>query len=61
MASNTAFTASPAAALLRLLAFAAAWTRSDLVTTCGMRFPFSRLLAASKRKHRIQIEFEKQL
>src|SRR5688500_11330276 len=53
IASNTAFTASPAAALLTLLAFAATWTRSDLVTTCGMRSP---LFAA----HRIQIEIEKQ-
>src|SRR3990170_7266518 len=39
MASNTAFTASPAAALLTLPAFAATWTRSDLVTTCGMDSP----------------------
>src|SRR5215212_8881339 len=40
IASNTAFTASPAAALLTLLAFAATWTRSDLVTTCGMCSPW---------------------
>src|SRR5688500_20312427 len=38
IASNTAFTTSPAAALLTLPAFAATWTRSDLVTTCGMRY-----------------------
>src|SRR5207253_188561 len=36
IASNTAFTASPAATLLRLPAFAATWTRSDLVTTCDI-------------------------
>src|SRR6185295_15772653 len=39
IASNTAFTASPAAVLLRLPAFAATWTRSDFVTTDGIRPP----------------------
>src|SRR5689334_14849458 len=39
IASNTALTASPAAALLTLPAFAATSTRSDFVTTCGMRSP----------------------
>src|SRR3990170_246652 len=39
IASNTAFPTSPAAALLTFPAFGAAWTRSDLVTTCGMRSP----------------------
>src|SRR5262245_6924455 len=52
MASNTAFTASPAAALLTLPAFAATSTRSDFVTTCGMRSP------RPLTDHRIQIEIE---
>src|SRR3989454_7906598 len=43
IASNTALTASPAADLLRLLAFAATWTRSDLVTTCGIDRKSTRL------------------
>src|SRR6059058_6242577 len=53
MASNTAFTASPAAALLRLPAFAATCTRSDFVTTCGILFsppPLHRWLIVSKPK-----------
>src|SRR3989454_11685628 len=53
IASNTAFTASPAAALLRLPAFAATCTRSDFVTTCGILFsppPLHRLLIVSKPK-----------
>src|SRR5579859_3594058 len=53
IASKTAFTASPAAALLRFPAFAATCTRSDFVTTCGILFP-PRLSTAwrivSKRK-----------
>src|SRR6185295_14514666 len=66
MASNTAFTASPAAALLTLPAFAATWTRSDLVTTVGMASPlFSRARlgagsGARASEHRIQIEIETQ-
>src|SRR6185369_9915788 len=54
MASNTAFTASPAAALLTLPAFAATWTRSDLVTTCGMDTP------PCLPRHRIQTDLETQ-
>src|SRR5712691_3491555 len=56
IASNTALTASPAADLLRLLAFAATWTRSDLVTTCGMCSPSFRPLCGRRASgHRIQI------
>src|SRR5688500_17984985 len=47
IASNTAFTASLAATLLTFPAFAATWTRSDLVTTCGMRFSPPRCERAS--------------
>src|SRR5262245_37024896 len=56
MASNTAFTASPAAALLTLPAFAATWTRSDLVTTVGIASPLF-FCATKASEHRIQIEF----
>src|SRR5918996_1843660 len=48
IASNNAFTTSPAATLLTFPAFAATWTRSDLVTTCGMRSPRYRPLALGK-------------
>src|SRR5687767_9642748 len=41
IASNSAFTTSLAATLLTFPAFAATWTRSDLVTTCGMRSPLT--------------------
>src|SRR5512134_165413 len=41
IASNTAFTTSPAATLLTLPAFAATWTRSDLVTTFGIALPLT--------------------
>src|SRR5258706_4077502 len=51
MASNTAFTASPAALLLTFPAFAATSTSSDLVTTRGMR-------CSPRFGHRIQIEIE---
>src|SRR5678809_538300 len=50
MASNTAFTASPAAVLLTLPAFAATSTSSDFVTTRGMRSPVE--------NHRIEIDIE---
>src|SRR5712664_4153535 len=53
MASNTAFTASPAAALLTLLAFAATSTSSDFVTTCGMLSPL--LLARFAANERASI------
>src|SRR5688572_33226159 len=54
IAWNTALTASPAAALLTLPAFAAASTRSDFVTTCGMRS------LSPVENHRIEIENETQ-
>src|SRR5262245_2999555 len=59
IASNTAFTASLAATLLTFPAFAATWTRSDLVTTCGMRIPPD-FLACDASKHPIQTEIETQ-
>src|SRR6185436_5281415 len=52
MAWNTALTASPAAVLLTLPAFAATSTRSDFVTTCGMRLlsPVQAIVSKSKLK-----------
>src|SRR5262249_48861110 len=51
IASNTAFTASPAAALLKFPAFAATCTRSDFVTTCPISSPsFCFPLGPSYRK-----------
>src|SRR5688572_4177267 len=59
MASNTAFTASFAATLLTLPAFAATWTRSDLVTTCGIDLPPD-LRSPPARQNPIQTKIERQ-
>src|SRR5438445_12299844 len=56
IASNTALSASPAADLLRLLAFAATWTSTDLVTTCGLCSPLLRPIRGNRAsRNRIQI------
>src|SRR5262245_17906660 len=52
IASNTAFTASLAATLLTLPAFAATWTRSDLVTTCGIELPLTREPESYRNRNR---------
>src|SRR5687767_832619 len=62
IASNTAFTASFAATLLTLPAFAATWTRSDLVTTGGIDLPLTcvprlraRILSKPKSKDNARV------
>src|SRR5918996_2248871 len=59
IASNTALTASLAATLLTFPAFAATWTRSDFVTTCGMRSPPDFQLRPA-RQHPIQTKIQTQ-
>src|SRR5438874_11729442 len=62
IASNTALTASPAAVLLTLPAFAATCTRSDFVTTLGMSSsPCARSRCGTQaRTHRIEVAIETQ-
>src|SRR5205823_2412962 len=60
IASNTAFTASPAATLLRLPALAATWTRSDLVTTCDIVSSPPARLRLQACADRIQTKLERQ-